>query len=248
MIKRLFIAIVAIVAILPLLPADNFMDHMAAYSKNQASIKTYVAMGKISIEIRSASNGQLLSQNKLAVTVYLKSPDMYKMIISGQSPSVVVQKGNLITQKIAGTNTIVTSKASDSTSMFEKFFNLGVADAGATAQVVDTAVVSEDGVQLEMFAFKPLGGQLKGIEGEASSIDRSEVYFDPNGMLAKTIVYSDGKPIAVTKYKYVQKAGIYALSSVDLLSMSSKGTIRNITEYSAVSVNTEIADHEFELK
>ncbi len=238
-----------------LLPAHLFADDFAAavahYDSNQKSIVSFVGTGTMEISIYSTATSSLLRTVSSNLTVYMKSPDKVRFNISSQGGNFeMVQIGDLITQKVAGTNTLATSKATNSTDLFKKYFNVGISANMQNVKPFSSGIISDQGRNLQKFSVRTPPTSSAGSSSLATggTPDETDYYFNSDSMLVRLVSLSNGAPLAQTDYSFQKYGNIFVATSLTT-TVFSKGTkVITATQYSAASVNTVVSDKEFELR
>ena len=228
--------------------SDDFGSLINSYVKNQKKIRTFIGRGSITVMMMNSENN-VMHEIESSISLYMKYPDLFKLIVENPARTVMVQKGNLMSQKIEGVDTIITKEVDENSDLFKKYFNYGVEDTIDTTQIESQTIVNEDGNELVKFRIKP----QQYDEGDANqqygfTIDYTEMYFSSNDMLTKIIVYSDDKEMIKTEMQFMEKDGIFVAKQIRTETYANNMRIINIIEYDAVSLNTEILDKEFEIR
>lgn len=228
--------------------SDDFGSLINNYVKNQKKIRTFIGRGSITVMMMDSENN-LMHEIESSISLYMKYPDLFKLIVENPARTVMVQKGNLMSQKIEGVDTIITKEVDENSDLFKKYFNYGVEDTIDTTQIESQTIVNEDGNELVKFRIKP----QQYDEGDANqqygfTIDYTEMYFSSNDMLTKIIVYSDDKEMIKTEMQFMEKDGIFVAKQIRTETYANNMKIINIIEYDAVNLNTEILDKEFEIR
>lgn len=226
----------------------NINSLLDSYIGNQAKVKTFIGKGNYTMQLMD-SKGAILREIKTPVQIYMKHPDLFKLVVLEPKRSVTVQHGDVISQQIADTDQVVSQKANGKSNMFKNYFGQGLETLRNNIQVESQSTVKENGRELTVFRCK-VTNQLKqdSKTGPEMNIDRQELYFEPSGMVFRTIVYSGDKELVRTETGYVKKDDIYLAEQIKTVTSSGGTKIITLIKYDAMSVNTTISDKEFELK
>lgn len=238
-----------------LLPAhlfgDDFATAVSHYDSNQKSIVSFVGTGTMEVSIYSMATGKLLTTVTSNLTLYMKAPNKVRFSILSQGGNFeMVQIGDLVTQKVAGTNTLATSKATNSTDLFKKYFNVGISANARDVRPSFSGAISDQGRTLQKFSVRNTAASSGGSSSSAAGgiPDETDYYFNSDNMLVRLVSLSNGTPLAQTDYAYQKDGNIFVVTNLTT-TVFSKGTkIVTVIRYSAASVNTVVSDKEFELR
>ncbi|MCK5200007.1 MAG: hypothetical protein KAR21_16730 [Spirochaetales bacterium] len=226
--------------------SDDFGSLINNYVKNQKKIRTFIGRGSITVMMMNSENN-LMHEIESSISLYMKYPDLFKLIVENPARTVMVQKGNLMSQKIEGVDTIITKEVDENSDLFKKYFNYGIEDTIDTTQIESQTILNENG--LVKFRIKPQEHDESDVNNQYGfTIDYTEMYFNSNDMLTKIIVYSDDKEMIKTEMQFMEKDGIFVAKQIRTETYANNMKIINIIEYDAVNLNTEILDKEFEIR
>jgi outer membrane lipoprotein-sorting protein len=230
--------------------AAAFASLVGNYVANQHKVKSLIAKGTITIKTTSAS-GKTISEITGTLTMYMKYPNLFKLVLAEPSPSIVVQKGDLITQKIGPKGIAVTNKVNESSDLFRKYFAYDVDKNVDPRNVTGQSTVNENGKTLYRFTTKidqSAGGGSASKTIGGLGADSARIFFDESGMIVRQILLAGDKEVVRTETRYVNKEGIFIAVRITTKMDASGMNIENTIAYDALSVNTVISDKEFELK
>lgn len=249
MIRKVLITVFCIVATTFVAEAQDFSASLGRYVSNQKKVRTLVAQGVMKIEMVGNLNNPSKDMS-YPIKIYMKYPDLFKLVLEGPACVEVVQKGDLITQKILGSNNITTQKADEKSDLFKKYFGYYL----DSTTVDSTRVGSPVNVQIDGRSYTKYRVSISGLEKSSAiktygtSIDFTEILFDENSLLAGSVIYSDGKEIMRSSTSYILKDDVYVANEIKTTVVSGGMKIVSTISYTAVNVNTPIADREFEIK
>jgi outer membrane lipoprotein-sorting protein len=221
------------------------------FASNQQKIKTLVAKGTMRIDMQIANSGKQNTTESL-ISIYMKHPDMFKMVMDGPQKIAMVQSGEYISQKVEGLNTTITNKILKGMDMFKLYFNYGIEDLTKHAKVQSQSKVQEGKISLTKFRIKTNqiinpNPQIP-VPGDNLKIDYIELFFNQDGMLIRNSTYAASKEMVRMEIEYTQKEGIFLAKRIksitDVQSMKFTSTIT----YTALDLNTPIVDREFSLE
>jgi outer membrane lipoprotein-sorting protein len=222
------------------LEAQSLSEMFEQYAVNQKKIKTFVGMGETKVEIYN-KEGILTNNIRQPLEIMMKYPDFFKLTMTGNERVEMVQKGAVITQKIPGTNTVISQKADDKSDLFKKYFGYAVEGRINDRWVEKIDMVNEAGVINTRFTVNvPATGGMK--------IDHSDYYFNENSLLTRISIYSDGKEFVRTNFSYLFKDGIYAAAEIRTTTETESSKIISSIKYNTININTAVSDREFTLK
>ena len=243
--KRIFVSIILSFAFF-YAGAMDFADFIEANQANQQKIDTLLAMGTHQVTILGPG-GNVVTQQTNDIELYLKHPDMLKIVISGTISGIIVQKGELLTQKM-GESAAVTTAAGDDMDLFANYFGGDLSAELEAQNIVSRETVVVDGETLYKFIYKlEPGSNLQEMFSEIA-FDRMDLYFNRDGMVVRQVLYNGETVVMQMDKVYIEKDGIFLLKQIKT-SMNTMGmTMENTIEYTALSVNTEIKDKVFEIR
>jgi outer membrane lipoprotein-sorting protein len=229
---------------------QSYTDFMNEYINNQHKVRSLVTAGSMSVLIKNAE-GNILKETSSEITIYMKYPDLFKLVMDGPVTGVIVQKGNEITQKIEGMGPATTTKVDETADLFKKYFFYGVEEQIDTSNITGHDTVTEEGMTLYKFSFKmhqsALSGSPPGVMG-TMHVDRGEIYFNSNNMVVRQVIFADDKEMVRIDMTYVKKEGIFIAKEIRNTMSISGILMENVISYCSISVNTKISDKEFELR
>jgi outer membrane lipoprotein-sorting protein len=244
-----FLCIVIGIIMYPHFLYGNITELADLYVANQNKVKSLVGVGTVSI-VTTDSVGKQISNIMSSVRVYMKYPNLIKMIIEEPVYSVIVQQGTYTTQKIGENGNVVTTKMEAANDLFKQFFSYELDSFVDASAVMSQETVEVDGQHIHKFIMHvqetPEIADLKKAFGVAE-ITGEELWFDDNGMLVKKSFVGDGIPILTTEMQYSLKEGIYVATAIRTILKNRGITVDNSIIYSSVSINTDISDKEFNI-
>ena len=219
--------------------AQDFRSYVDRYVQNQEAIETIIARGTVEMEMMNG-DGEVLTRTDSAMTVYMKRPDMVRMEITSPMAMSMVQRGDLISQRMDGGG-VVSTRAEEGSNMAENFFGAQIRDLLAAAAVVESSYTTIDDERVARFVTR--------VDGEdTAGFGRSELYFDDTGMLRRSTIRGyDGIDVSIS-FTYGQYNGVFVAERTETVLRSADTTTTTVTQYSAVDVNTPISDQEFDLQ
>jgi hypothetical protein len=239
--KRAGIIFFAVVLSAVSAEAQSLSGMFSKYIANQKMVKTFMGAGETRVEIYNGE-GVLVNNIRTAIQIYMKYPDSFKVVtINGTERYEMVQQGSLISQKLPGTNTILTQQSTEKTDLFKKYFGYMV-EGQVNDQMVQKIDTVHDGYETyTRFRVKtPDAGETK--------IDNIDYYFNGNSLLAQSVVYAESKELVKSTMRYIEKDGIFVVTEFRTEMWSQGSKIVSVIKYDAININTAIADREFELK
>ena len=239
---RQFIIFICILLILGInVYSQDFNTFIDKFIANQKKVISLVCHGTTNINVYD-SNGNVLQSMDSGMTIYLKAPDLFKLVITDPVQVVIVQKGSLQSQKIEGYDQVTTKQVNETSDLFKKYFSYGLTENTDEIQIIDSSVVTENGNDLFRFKMK-----IDNVPAAQIKIDYIDVYFNENGMIVRIIVFSSGKETIRTDTNYILQNSIYVATRIQIVSNINGMKTENILLYSSVNVNTAVSDKEFEL-
>lgn len=242
MIKKI-IYVILLLSICIHLFSEDFTRLMNKYIENQNKVKSLVASGSISIKMKDES-GKVINESSNSITIYMKYPNLFKLVMKDPMPAVIVQEGNIMTQKI-GSYPAVTNKVDEASDLFKKYFAYGMGDYIDTSSILGQETVIEEGKTLYKFSMKV---DVKSGQNGMFDIDRGEVFFNEDGMIVRQVLYYIESEIMRIELNYVKKDDIYLVNKMKTIMSTLGMNMENTISYSALSVNTRISNKEFEVK
>jgi len=224
--------------------AESITNFVEMYSANQRQIRTLVAQGQMTMEITNSA-GAVIQEIDAPILLYMKSPDLFKLVIEGPQPSITVQRGGLISQKLPGADTVMTQQADETSDLFATYFNHGVENLASTGEVMASWTIDADGTPLTVFRLRV---DDTGAQPMSITADYTEMHFNEDGLLVRTEVFSNAEAIASSSMEYRQTHGVFVAERMVTESRLQGLVIKSTLEYNALTVNGEIADDEFDLR
>ena len=215
---------------------------MEMYKTNQHKIQTLVVVGTMNIQIIGA-DGNIINEIASNISMYMKYPDLFKLVISDPVQSITVQKGDTITQKI-GSDPALSQKADMHNDLFKKYFAYEIAETFDTSRILGQETITIDGKTHYKFTIEiPESGQ-----NTDPGTSTAEIVFNQNGMIVLQILFSNNTELVKSESSYILKDSIYVTQQLKTTMKSGEMIIINTMTYNAISINKEISDKEFELK
>lgn len=189
-----------------------------------------------------------ISENSSSILLYLKRPDLLKLEVTSPMKTIIIQKGDYITQKV-GTNPAITTKVTQTNDIARSFFAYNTPSIDKTPKILSQDTFSEGNNTLYSFVIDIKNQAPTGINlPQNQNFDKQKIVFNSSGMIVRQIMYGDDKELFRTENKYIIKEGIYILKSMTTIMETNGMTITSIITYDKVNVNTPISDKEFQLK
>jgi outer membrane lipoprotein-sorting protein len=196
------------------------------------------------------SVGNVTNEMKSNITIYMKQPNLIKIILDSPVKSIIVQKDNLLKMKIEGSNQILTQKVSDSNDLFKQYYQQGTDEIIENTLVEKSELVQILGKKLYKFRIRYAQGATTQTINNVKlpfTADYYDMYFDEAGRLVKNIIFSHGKEMVHADMEYINRNGIFVMNKISSTSTVENMVLESIVEYTMLSVNTLIQDKEFEL-
>lgn len=241
--KRISLFIIFI-ALCSTLYADSYQENLSKYIQNQNKVKTFVGSGTIRVKLMKP-DGSVIQEMESSIAVYMKHPDLFKLVITSPVSGYIVQKGNLLTQKV-GNSSAVTNKVDESSDLFNKYFMLGLDSVKEASGYASVETVNIGNEVLTKYRFVSKDTSVAQIPG--MKITHKDVYFSGNGMLRKIDLLSESATVIRSEMEYTLKDGVYVANMIKTTTSIQNMNMVNEIHYNAVSVNTEVLDKEFDIK
>jgi|GEM_PF-3667670 len=242
MVKKKFVILFLVCLSMINITASDFNDLIKKYLDNQNKVKSLVCSGTIDIYIYDENN--VLKNNfNSRLLLYMKAPDLFKLITKDPIITIIVQKGDIISKKIGDDGAVITEKVKENSDLFARYFNLGMDKIeDSKINIIKKEYAVEDGIKMIMFRIK--------IDNENNTGEvLRDIYFYENGMIAKNIVYGENnEEIINISLQYKKEDNIYIINELKMISYMDKIKLINKIRYNTINVNTNLSDKEFIIK
>jgi outer membrane lipoprotein-sorting protein len=228
--------------------AQTLSEMFSRYFENQRKVNTFFGVGEFTTTLFDATE-KVIYTNTNEIQMYMQHPDSFKIVLNGAQRIEMLQRGNMITQTVPGTDTKITQEVTEHNNLFQKYFGYYSQEQVVADNTMVKSVerVVQDGRYYTRFKIQVRpqqgAGAMNGIQ-----VEEIDYYFDDNSLLAQTCVYSGGKELARTRNSYQLKDDIYVADEIYTETRTQEGIrISSVIKYSAISVNSYISPREFQL-
>jgi hypothetical protein len=222
--------------------SSNFKSLLEKYLNNQHKVKSLVCSGEIDINIYNENN-VLRNNFNSKLLLFMKAPNLFKLVIKEPTETLIVQKGDIVSKKIGNDGAVITEKVKENGDLFARYFTLGMDKIkDSDIKIIKEESVVENGINMIMFRFEVDN------EKKTDKIKR-DIYFYENGMVAKSVIYDENNIEVVNiLLKYKKENGIYIINELKLTNYSNSVKVINKIIYDKIDVNINVSDKEFNIK
>jgi hypothetical protein len=216
--------------------AQTLTEMFEGYMANQKKIKTFIGMGETKVEMYN-NEGVLINSVRSPMQIFMKYPDLFKIVMTGNEQVEMVQKGSVITQRTPGANTVVTQTVDERSDLFKKYFGY-TAVGKVDERYVESVQAAGDGIRF----------RVRLPQQDALKIDFIDYFFNDHSLLTGSSIYVEGKEYVRTYMTYVLREGVYVADEIRTEAANGSAKIISVIKYGIVNVNMNISDREFALK
>lgn len=233
------------------LSAESFQTVIQTYTANQQNVKSFIGTGSLNVQIGATTASGKTTNVDSQIAIYMKYPNMFKLVTSGAANSISIQKGDLLSQKLPGATGFVTSKVSATSDLYKKYFGYEESPWLKDVQIIEQATVDDAQGKLTEFALKPPSATATTAAQAGKSdqvIDRVELYFNTDDMLVRSISKAQEKTLVTTNLTYEKIGTIWVAKTISTTMAVGEAQIASTIQYNSLSLNVSVSDHEFDVK
>jgi outer membrane lipoprotein-sorting protein len=223
----------------------DFESLRSAFVENQGKIKTFIGTGNIRITITN-EKGSTIKQTEAPLTLFVRLPDDFRIDIGGQQPMSMIQKKKFISQRIETKSVVVTEQVTTKTDLAKNYFMRSLDELNGPVTIIGSDSFTDNGMTFHKFTIEP--PSINDSKGLGYKIDRIELVFDAHAMLVRYSLYANGREVIRVSTEYMKKGDIFAPSVLTVVTNQNGMSVRNIMSYTGITLNSRIADKDFEFK
>ena len=155
--------------------SQNLNDFLLKYKNNQQKIQSLVSAGTLSVTLKN-SEGTVINQTSNDMVIYMKYPDLFKIHMSGEFEMILVQKGDVVNQKI-GANPVVTSKATETGNLMKSYFAIDIDESFDTSQVIRQNNFTDGEETYTIFELQ-YNQEINTKQTKIAAINKGDFYFN----------------------------------------------------------------------